>query len=167
MGKGRIVGLGSALVVGLAIFVTACGGDGGEPLDESEWAAQVCAVQQQSEDDWLRGMLSPVTIAPGLSFLRSSAEAHQRAAEDLASITPPPSARAYHEALIEHEKEMEQAALAAIADLPDSPSEEDVEASLDMYSAVSERTAMDGAAEWDSLPDSAQAALNRCEGIGD
>jgi hypothetical protein len=132
MGKGQMVVVGSALVAGLAAYATACGGGGGEPLGESEWAAQLCAVEQQSEDDWLRGMLSPVTIAPGLSALRSFAEAHQRAAEDLASISPPPSARAYHEALIEHEKEMEQAALAAIADLPDSPSDEDVEASLDM-----------------------------------
>jgi hypothetical protein len=164
MGRGQTVAVGFALVVGLAAFATACGGGGGEPLDESEWAARVCVVGQQLEEAALGGMPSPVDTAPGLSFLRALAEAHQRAEEDLASISPPPGVRVYHDALIKDQKELAQAALAAIADLPDSPSEEEIQASWDSYNAVSERIAQDAEAEWDSLPDSTKAALSACKG---
>ena len=159
---GQIVVVSSVLVVGLVAFAIARGGGGGgEPLDESEWAAQVCTVQSRLDDDLEAEIFGSPT--PGL-HLQLIGEAYQRAAEDLARISPPPSARVYHEAFQKGSEEVAHAAFAAMAALSDWTSEEEFEASLDALNAVSERTAEEVDAARESLPHSAKAALNGCMG---
>jgi hypothetical protein len=161
-----------ALVAILA--VAACGGGGsGESLEETEWAAQVCAIAQRLVDDVEAADdgVDPTTLTLEERKARADElqapyiEAYEAAAADFAEISAPSDSRDFHEAIQTQAEELADATRAAVAKVGEATAVEDIEAENAALNVVLENTDEDIADAADSLTDEARAALrgvNRC-----